>query len=625
MSPVSPAGTEPVPRSLQRVQCALCPTCGAPLALAADAARVECEYCGEEAVVQRRLRTIEAELVPGTDPSLVARPPAPFLPAHALTKGGRTVGQCPNCASPVEGSAEHGRQGHFECTYCGTRSKVEARLAHDPHAPFEEAAFDADLAKFRAHPPARLEEDLRARQRSARLVDAPALWDELQDLCARRMLTADDEAALLGAANTFEPWSVFTPWRELALARLMELACNLAHAPAPRKAAEQAVVERVVAKSAAAAWKYDERRRAYVRAIVRAAGRVLFAPRRSALLLDALGFAQPAAMLKLLLEAAEWALAHGHSEDARSALAAAGASLDFRRGQYHIWRDKVDRNVVGEVLLYRLLYLTPPLLAWALDQLPRWQVEDYARVARFMDDCALERPELAPLLLDAGIARPKGAQTFAEYDEHLALVETLETREAQLWALRCRTFDPEGWDESEDTAPLPGILQRLLALHAVPLLADEVAFELARFMAQVEHRDLAAAHRFARERWRELPEHARAVYRRFAPSVQLPKIEASAREPRHMDTPPSELARAVAALRGQVERDYEATRVEHDLDEARRDLRLSASVRASLHDPSSNEHYLASSRLHATWLSYRATRDPRFKVLIAEHERLFAP
>jgi DNA-directed RNA polymerase subunit RPC12/RpoP len=626
VSPVPPAATEPVPRCLQRVRCALCPTCGATLALADDAARVECAYCGEDALVERRLRTIEAELVPGTDPALVARAPAPFLPAHALTKGGRTVGQCPNCASPVEGNAEDPRgQGHFECTYCGTRSKVEARLAHDHHAPFEAAAFDADLAAFRATPSDGLEADLRARQRSARLADAPALWDELQDLHARRMLTATDEAALLGAVKAFEPWSVFTPWRELALARLMELACGLAHAPVPRKAAEQALVERVVERTAAAAWKYDERRRAYVRAIVRAAGRVLFAPKRSALLLDALGFAQPAAMLKLLLEAAEWALAHGHTDDARAALAAAGASLDFRRGQYHIWRDKVDRNVVGEVLLYRLLYLTPPLLAWALDQLPRWQVDDYARVGRFMDDCALERPELAPILLDAGIARPKNPQTFAEYDEHLTLVESLETPEARLFALRCRTFDPEGWDEGEDTAPLPDILQRLLALHVVPSLADEVAFELARFMAQLEHRDLAAVHRFARDKWRVLPEHTRAVYRRFALNVELPEIASKASTSPHMAAPPSAFASAVARHRGQVERDYEATRIEQDLDEARRGIRLTAAVSDRLMDPSSNEHYLASGRLHATWLAYRATRDPRFKALIAEHERLFTP
>ena len=40
--------------------------------------------------------------MPGTDPALVARPPAPFVPAHALSKGGRSAGQCPNCASPIE-------------------------------------------------------------------------------------------------------------------------------------------------------------------------------------------------------------------------------------------------------------------------------------------------------------------------------------------------------------------------------------------------------------------------------------------------------------------------------------------------------------------------------------------
>jgi hypothetical protein len=131
-------------------------------------------------------------------------------------------------------------------------------------------------------------------------------------------------------------------------------------------------------------------------------------------------------------------------------------------------------------------------------------------------------------------------------------------------------------------------------------------------------------HAFAREHWRALPTHARAMYRRHAPSARLPEVTSLANEPRTEPQLESDLARAVAAHRGQVERDFEATRVDDDLDEARRDLALSAAERALLGDPSSNAHYLASCRLNATWLAYRATRDPRFKALLAAHERLFA-
>lgn len=611
--------SEPQLRCLQRVRCALCPTCGAPLSIAADLqpdrGLVECAYCGGESVIERRLRTIEADLVEGTDPALVARPPAPFLPAHALTGTGRFRAQCPNCASPVEVEVQSAR---FDCAYCGTRSKVEARLADRAGAAHEEAAFEAELARFRAAPPVGLADELRARLRTGRLADAPALADELRDLCAREMLTAQNEDEICVAAGAFEPWATLTPRRELALARLMALAARVG----PR--AEAALVERVVAPTAAAAWKAGERRSAYVRGVVRAAGRALFAPARSAKVLDALGFTQPAATLKLLLEVAEWSLAAGRDDDAVNALAAAGSALDFRRGMYHIWRDKVDRAVVGEIVLYRLLYLTPPLVAWALDQLPRWQVDDHRKVARFMDDCALERPALAPLLRDVGIARPPAAQTFAEYAEHLATLAELRTPTAREYALRCRTFDPEGWDTGEDPAPLPGILAQLAEHCADPALSASASFELTRFVAQVEHRDLPAVHEFVRARWAVLPPSARAVYALHAPDLAperapVPRAlfahaaQAAAREP---------FALAVARGRGRVARDYEATRIDDDLEEAARaaERAVTAALASEGMRPSDQIFYVHSCALHAAWLAYRATRDARFKDVLARHE-----
>ena len=267
-------------RSLQRARTALCPTCGAPLPLDPDAARVACAYCGQDAVVERRLRTVEVDLVAGTDPALVARSATPFLPAHALTKGGRTQGQCPSCAAPLDVTGAPG--DHFDCSYCGMRSKVETRLAPDSTPPLADAEFDADLARG---VPAGRGDELRQAQRNGRLADAARFGDELVDLTARVMLTAANDTDLCKGAAAFEAWSELNPWREVALARLMERACRVG------PEAERALVERVVAPTAAAAWKYDAKRASYVRGVVRAAGRVLLAPRRSAALLDALAFA----------------------------------------------------------------------------------------------------------------------------------------------------------------------------------------------------------------------------------------------------------------------------------------------------------------------------------------------
>jgi DNA-directed RNA polymerase subunit RPC12/RpoP len=683
---------EPVPRCLLRTRRALCPTCGATLELPAAGARVECSYCGEESVVERRLRTVEVELVAGTDPAFVARPPAPFVPAHALSKGGRTVGQCPNCASPVEGGGgvldgpsegplrEFGH-GHFECPYCGTRSKVEARLAPDHGDRFDLARFGADLVSFQGRDAATREEELLAAHRAAALADAPRHWDEVMDHRVRRMLTARDGAELLAAVKGFEPWSTLNPWRELAFVHLLWLASRLAGRDTMASAAQR-LVDHVVARTAAAAWKYDERRRAYVRGIVRAAGRALFAQGTAPAVLDALAFAQPAAMLKLLLEVAEWALAHGDAALADGALAAAASSLDFRRGQYHVWRDKVDRDQVGEVLMYRLLYLSPPLLAWALDQLPRWRVADPLRAARFMDDCVAERPELVPLLFDAGITRPAPASSVAEYAQHLVGLQELESDAARAYLLHVRTLDSDGADIG-DLAELElvvDVLTRLCGPESIrecttergvrggvegnegvdaldaprppSPIAREAAFELGCVLAALVRQAPERVEGVLSRCGGSLPLQARAALRARAPEgtrliaitrqellAALDSADMAGRE-LHVVTghvtpelvPVVSAAKVhgfaadVARHRDDGRRDFEATRVDDELAEARRDLaRTVAAARSGGgYAPADTPRYLAECAANSAWLSYRARLDPRFKPLLATYELALA-
>jgi len=619
------------PRMLLRTGRALCPTCGAALVLD-GAARVECQYCGAQSTPQRRLRKLDPELVPGTDPALVSRPPTPFVPAHALVKGGRSQGQCPECAAPLEldRAPQEGAegapwplavalQGQVTCAHCGVRSKLELRLALQDDEGLEWARFEQDLSAVDALAIGAREVELRAALRVARLAQGALLAEELRDLCARRMLRAYDDAGFAAAASTFEPWAALNPWRERALTQLMRRAGSLG------PEAQRILVARVVAPVAAAAWKHDQARAAYVRGVMRAAGRALYSPTVPAALLDAIGFAQPAASLKLLLEVAEWALAEGHTEVARGALFAAAEALDFRRGQYHVWRDKVDRAAVAEALMYRLLYLSPPLLAWTLDQLPRWQVADAASLVSFMEDCALERPELAPLLHDAGLARPAAAQTFDEYAAHLALLDGLGTNAARAALLRSRTFDPEGFDPAQDSAAVPGILARLLACLRNPALSGEASFELARVFAGARHVDLPGLHAFVREHWAELPEHPRAVYALHAPQSGLmcvPDVAAL------LSAPPPEvpalgtLAHAVAGQRDPQRQDYEARHVEDELEQARKACTraLEAARGGGGYGPSDTRRYTHECSLASAWLAYRATRDPRFKDVLASHE-----
>ena len=54
--------TAVLPEILYRTKRGLCPGCGAPLSLAADVADVRCDFCGQAAVLERRLRKVEPEV-----------------------------------------------------------------------------------------------------------------------------------------------------------------------------------------------------------------------------------------------------------------------------------------------------------------------------------------------------------------------------------------------------------------------------------------------------------------------------------------------------------------------------------------------------------------------------------
>lgn len=97
-----------------------------------------------------------------------------------------------------------------------------------------------------------------------------------------------------------------------------------------------------------------------------------------------------------------------------------------------------DRPVMGEIVLYRLLYMRGPVQAWAI-KLAQGQMGVGYRyetpvLLRFIDDCAHERPELVPSIRKCfynGWAEDEG-----EYLGRLAFIDELLTDDAKEMGIR---------------------------------------------------------------------------------------------------------------------------------------------------------------------------------------------
>src|SRR5687767_9545139 len=95
-----------IPNSLYATDRAQCPDCGAPLKLKDQQAVVDCNYCGGQAVVERRLRTVESAVADAPETT-----PAPrdtkWVPPHLLQSVQSFSSNCPVCGSPLETDAHH--------------------------------------------------------------------------------------------------------------------------------------------------------------------------------------------------------------------------------------------------------------------------------------------------------------------------------------------------------------------------------------------------------------------------------------------------------------------------------------------------------------------------------------
>ncbi len=129
-----------LPEILRKSRRGMCPTCGAPLQLAEAGRNVRCNFCGGDCKLEHRLRKLEPEV----QLDEIAQPDRTKGVTRWLSRQGkREQCECPGCGSSFEPQADH---SHQKCPYCGSESKLEARLAalttHNTQGPQQRTEAD---------------------------------------------------------------------------------------------------------------------------------------------------------------------------------------------------------------------------------------------------------------------------------------------------------------------------------------------------------------------------------------------------------------------------------------------------------------------------------------------------
>jgi hypothetical protein len=456
----------PIAAGLYRAGRALCPSCGAPLSLKGQSAAVRCDFCGGLAEVERRLRRAEPDV--GSRHTLTLD----WTPSHLLPGAESESATCWGCGAPLD---VPGDQAVVRCAQCGSESKIERRL--------------------RALP-----------------LDVPVEADEQRatvELVERLERATDLAERVTLAQEAFEGWSHINRTLARRVGRLMDLMrgdVRLAHALG--EAIGKLLCEGDVTLQ---------------NAVVREAqGRVLdLAGPRS--LLWQLGLGK-GLCLKPLLDAADKASAQG-------ALAYAGAALWAARTLLE--RNYDEHPVLAGIILHRLLYLRGAALAWALRFVRGQEGLGYRyppeELLRFIDDCAVERPDLVPELTRGLTETPLASES--EYRARLDLLAELRSVAARAALLRTLPALPTGASLRLARA----VVERVLAALDDVQLASAAAEALEHLTVDEVP---APIHSLVREQGDALPEVLRRVYLRRVPDTPhlsalapLPYASPSAEEP----------------------------------------------------------------------------------------------
>jgi predicted RNA-binding Zn-ribbon protein involved in translation (DUF1610 family) len=469
-----------LPRVLFRTKRGLCPACGTPLELDDDVPEVTCRFCGSPAVLERRLRKVEPE-VEGVPIRLFldataaeegdARAAIPWVRSKGYRQSVVERTLCPGCGDSLEWKDDAER---LDCPSCGTDCRIERRLQAPP------------LDPARGIPRRRGVNE----RRTAEASDEDSQTEQL----VFRIVTEKDLARRVALATRLEEW-VFV---NATAARLLPSLLGVMSEADP---ALQVPIGDLVTKLLCEGSK--ELRNATLRAIEP----FVFEKGVSPTLLFALGMGDGTA-LKMLLDAAELAHRRGDDETAYSALLAVNWIYQ-RRFEHHA--------VMGDILLYRMLYLSGPALAFAL-LLARRRVTGTGffypaeTLLAFLDEAAVERPSLVPELARCFYVGLPNDE--ADCRRRMAFFGTLRSTAAREAALREHLFPPE---EAPD-ALYADLVALFLPLGADPALA--LAAELALKRLVDVPRDVPqAVHALVAERGRSLPAEVQRAYLRAIPGT----------------------------------------------------------------------------------------------------------
>ncbi|HEV8268530.1 MAG TPA: hypothetical protein VGR00_09865 [Thermoanaerobaculia bacterium] len=475
--------TAVLPRSLFAVKRGLCPGCGAPLPIDAETASTTCRFCGMRAVLERRLRKVEPE---------VEGAPLPLYLDAGGAEAGKTGLQtpwvrsrqfresfvehvvCPGCGDEI---ALESDEGTVECRSCGTQSRLERRL----WAPLPDPATEIPRRRRSAE------------RRGAGPVDADP---ETEQMVWRVVNERDAVKKILLAWKLGENWC----YANKTSARLLPAVFQAMKGADPRfQYAASQIVCKLLCEGEA------ELRNA----TVRAAERFLFDTACPRDLVFEVGMGD-GVCCKPLLDAAEVAMRRGDFEYACAAL----LSIDwiFQRNFAH-------HQVMGEIILYRMLYLSGPVLAFAL-LLAQRQVTGTGfyypaeTLLSFIDDAAVERPILVPELDKAFYCGLP--ENEAEYTRRRDFYDTLKTNASRRSALTRWLYVPE--EASQD-------LYREIALFLTPLLGDpELSTAAEKSLCDLVStpREVPqAVHALVAEKRDALPAETRRAYLRRVPETKL--------------------------------------------------------------------------------------------------------
>lgn len=265
-------------------------------------------------------------------------------------------------------------------------------------------------------------------------------------------------------------------------------------------------------------------------AVVHAAHRFIRRPGGSRKLLWELGLGS-GVCLKPLLDAADVAGRQGALEYACTALWAANTLLG---------RNHSELPVLGRIILYRTMYVSGPVLGWALRFIRGEGVPTYLypneTLLEFIDDCAAERPKLVPEIARA--VREETVDSESAYRARLELVKKLQSVEAKEVLLH------------KFPAPPRGVSMRLLneaAETIVPLMEESrlrpsAAAALTRIMQTAVP---SVLHALVREQGDKLPEDFRRAYLERVPdSPHLSRLPPRLWEPQREAPRDPEMQRA---------------------------------------------------------------------------------